>query len=330
MKRKKLKNFTLALFLFSLLLSYGQERTNATKQQIELGDVSWYRNYEEAIAAAKTTNKSILIFFQEVPGCSTSAGYGQDVFTHPLMVEAVENVFVPLVIFNNVKGKDEKILAKYNEPSWNNPVVRIVDSNGTDIVERVAGDYTATGLYTAMEKALKRSNKLVPTYLKLLGNELAGANVNNVGVSHYQMYCFWSGERHIGAIDGILSTEPGFMNGHEVVKVTYDKNKITKAKLTKHAEKGSAKAIASDNSYRIAKNDQKYSLKHTNYRFLPLTSLQQTKINSALDSGKLSSGEKYLSPKQLTWYRKLEEKSTEKAILYDKDFAMAWGIKSKK
>ncbi len=77
-----MKNLQKFLFAFSLILIalqanlFAQERTNPKSQQEELGAVSWYRNYEFALKEAKKQDKSVLIFFQEVPGCSTCKNYG--------------------------------------------------------------------------------------------------------------------------------------------------------------------------------------------------------------------------------------------------------------
>tara|TARA_B110000259_G_C13981203_1_gene388689 strand:- start:623 stop:934 length:312 start_codon:yes stop_codon:yes gene_type:complete len=80
---------------------FGQEKTNIQTQNEELGKVQWYRNYGEAVAVAKKENKAIVILFQEVPGCATCRNYGHNVLSHPLMIEGLENSFVPLAIFNN-------------------------------------------------------------------------------------------------------------------------------------------------------------------------------------------------------------------------------------
>nr|MCH9660623.1 thioredoxin family protein [Bacteroidota bacterium] len=131
-----------------------QERTNGQEQDEELGKISWYRDYDSALQLSKKEGKPILILFQEVPGCATCRNYGHNVLSHPLMTEAIENEFIPLAIFNNKGGKDLKVLKKYKEPTWNNPVVRIVNDKGDNIVKRVAKDYSAKGLYNAMTAAL--------------------------------------------------------------------------------------------------------------------------------------------------------------------------------
>tara|TARA_B110000240_G_C13366519_1_gene396358 strand:- start:435 stop:602 length:168 start_codon:yes stop_codon:yes gene_type:complete len=48
----------------------------------------------------------------------------------------------------------------------------------------------------------------------------------NIKEKAFKMYCFWSGEKALGALDGVLSTQAGFSNHSEVVKVQYDSRLI--------------------------------------------------------------------------------------------------------
>ena len=314
-----LKQGIAAIFYMVFIGVYAQERTTPASQNEELGKVSWYRDYQVALKQAKEQNKAVLILFQEVPGCSTCRNYGNNVLSHPLMVEAIENMFIPLTVFNNKGGKDKQVLQRYGEPSWNNPVVRIVNEYGVDIVSRVSGDYSSVGLYQAMEKALKAEKKSIPEFMELLGVELTSSRQGSVKEKYFQMYCFWSGEKHFGIKEGIVATEPGFLGGHEVVKVKYDQKLVSENQLISYAKGANYIPVAKDNSYRTATRDEKYYLQHTNYKYLPLTELQKARVNSAL--GNRQSAEKYLSPKQLTWLNTADSK---KEILYDKDFALAW------
>ena len=317
----------LALFVFLTITdsAFAQERTSAENQDEELGKVSWYRDYDEATVASFKENKSILILFQEVPGCATCRSYGQDVLSHPLMVEAIENLFIPLAIHNNKGGKDKQTLEKFNEPSWNNPVVRIVDPLGKDIVKRVGSDYTALGLYDAMVYALQQEHKEIPEFLKLLGEDLSAVEKGTVKEKYFKMYCFWSGEKQLGSKNGVLNTEAGFMDGHEVVKVQFNEAQLSAEELTKFASRYQITPISEDTSYRPASNDEDYYLKHTDYKYLPLTPLQRTKINSAL--GNRTSAEKYLSPKQLVWLKQLKNKKSKGTVLYNKSFEQSWKSK---
>ena len=144
-------NFLLAI---SLLSSIQFNTLPNHTDPVELGEVNWLRDIDEAVKVAEQRQKPILILFQEVPGCSTCSRYGKHVLSHPLIVEAIEEAFVPLAIFNNRKGKDAATLAYFNEPSWNNPVVRIIDNQKRTIGGRLAGNYSRLGLVNKMLYAL--------------------------------------------------------------------------------------------------------------------------------------------------------------------------------
>lgn len=295
-----------------------QNKTDPNNQSEELGRVTWNRNYEEALSLAENQGKSVLILFQEVPGCATCRNYGHNVLSHPLMVEAIENEFIPLAIYNNEGGEDRKILAKYNEPTWNNPVVRIVDAKGDNLVKRVAGNYSALGLFEAMKTALIRQNRPLPGYMKILGEELKAAAHGNVQQADFKMYCFWSGEGHLGRAEGVIATQPGFMSGHEVVRVWYDAEVTNADQLGKHAKQASCSPIASKSGFRADKDPQ-YYLKQTDYRFLPLSPLQKTRINSAI--GKRGTPEVYLSPLQKRWLSSAKETGK---VRYAEEFNRSW------
>ena len=317
---------TFGLFLLGTI-AYAQEQTNGNKQDIELGKVSWYRDYDTALELAKQKDKPVLILFQEVPGCATCRNYGQDVLSNPLLVEAIEDQFVPLVIHNNKGGKDREVLNKYDEPSWNNPVVRIVDAQGKDVVRRVARNYSALGLYNAMEQALEKTYHPIPEYVRILGEELSATKSRSLKEKYFSMYCFWTGEKELGATEGVLLTEAGFMKGREVVKVTYDEQKISETELETYALQHDFTPITKDHSYAWASNDEDYFLRRSVYRYLPLSDLQKTKINSAL--GKRQNAEKYLSPSQYLWLQDIKANSkAKKEVLYNQSFAAAWGEKS--
>lgn len=154
------KNPGFILLIFVLLLTDNQavgQKTDKENQNVELGKIAWFRDYNEALRESKVLNKPIFILFQEVPGCSTCQKYGQNILSNPLLVDIIENEFIPLAIFNNKKGEDRKILKLYQEPSWNNPVVRIVNHEGQDIVSRLSGNYSLEGVSNLIRLALVHS-----------------------------------------------------------------------------------------------------------------------------------------------------------------------------
>ena len=143
------------MFLFAMPLVI-----TAQSNPVELGHVHWLRSYPDALNQSKAERKPVLILFQEIPGCQTCKNYGTQVLAHPLIVEAIESEFVPLAIYNNKGGDDSEVLQLYNEPSWNNPVVRIVDQNGKDVVSRLNGNYSTAGLTSVMTQAIIKNNAL--------------------------------------------------------------------------------------------------------------------------------------------------------------------------
>lgn len=298
-----MKLYVLLLFLSSVLGFHNNP--------IELGKVDWNRNYNDAIQLAQELDKPIFLLFQEVPGCATCRNYGAGVLSHPLIVEAIEDEFVPLAIFNNKKGHDADILKQFKEPSWNNPVARIINSNGKDISHRVSGNYSQLGVVDAMINALTKSGRAVPVYLQLFREELIGKeHAEDMALS---MYCFWSGERELASIKGVIATEAGFMDGHEVVKIRYNAKDISAKKIAQKAsgvncadgayipkgadsfsfKNGRAKHFS---AYRKDKQN-KYYLFNSVYKSVPMLRIQELKVNRALAIG--DNPEAYLSPRQL-------------------------------
>jgi Thioredoxin-like len=317
-----MKKTILLLMTVSITIAtcQAQERTNPANQSEELGTVSWYREYNTALTLSKKEGKPVLILFQEVPGCMTCRNYGHHVLSHPLLVDAIEQLFIPLAIYNNKKGKDAAVLQRYGEPAWNNPVVRIVDEHGENLVDRVSGNYSRKGLYQAMEAALIKSGKEIPAFMLLLKQEI-GALEDGTEMATFQMYCFWSGESHIGKAEGVVATEAGFMNGAEVVKVTYNPDVISSDELESFAQKAKCTKVNSNGIFRKDKDPQ-YYLKQSDYKYLPLSPIQKTKINSALKEGKDASV--FLSPTQLKWLGNLNKYNAAKVFFYEEDFAVAW------
>jgi hypothetical protein len=317
----RFKIVLVVILSFFLQKSVAQKRTDSQNQDEELGKVSWYRDYKTAIKLSEKENKPILILFQEVPGCSTCRNYGHNVLSHPLMTEAIENEFIPLAIFNNKKGKDLEIVKKYNEPTWNNPVVRIVNAKGENIVNRLASDYSSIGLYNSMINALDSVGTSIPEYFKILGMELpTSGRAHNLEESYFKMYCFWTGEKELGAQDGVLATKAGFMENAEVVRVVYDADKISSKELEGFAKKHKMTSVNHKKDFVWAQNDEDYFIQHSDFKYLPLSEVQKTKINSAL--GNKKSAIQFLSPKQEIWLEAFSKSNNK--VLFDKDFFDSW------
>lgn len=284
---------------------------------VELGRVRWQRSLPEALPVAREEHKPVFVLFQEVPGCLTCQTYGQHVLSHPLIVEAIESLFVPVAVFNNRGGQDAATLNQFKEPSWNNPVVRIISADQKDLVPRLSGNYRRSGVVDRMITALEAHGSPVPAYLRLLAEELT-ARESGAEKSAFAMYCFWSGEGMFGKLDGVVSTRPGFLEGREVVEVEYDPAKLGLPDLISAADRHNMAAAVytyNDQQLRVAANavgrkakpvpgavrpdrEPKYYMAQTPLRFVPMTGLQAARVNAAV--GARADFTSYLSPRQLS------------------------------
>ena len=288
----------------------------------ELGAIQWMRDLEAGRAEATRTGKPILILFQEVPGCSNCTRYGNTTLSHPLIVEAIESYFVPVCIYNNKGGKDADALKRFQEPAWNNPVVRIVRSNYEDLVPRMANFNAPEQLVSGMRQALEAGRTPVPKYLQVLENELI-ARSSGLETATFTMYCFWSGEATFGQIEGVVETEAGFQEGREVVRVLYNPNAVQKSTLEALTQPKDIKACAGNEGFRTDR-EPKYYLAQTAYRFIPMTTLQACRVNSLIAQGQ--SPDELLSPRQLDRLQKVQEYPEKgwKKMIGRKDLAKAW------
>jgi len=302
----------LTSFCISAQLTFSVPKNNP----VELGKVNWIRDYDEALVKSKDKGLPVFILFQEVPGCATCSTFGNNVLSHPFIVEAIESYFIPLVIYNNKGGEDAKVLKRYKEPSWNNPVARIVDEQGKDLVARLSGNYSKAGVIDLIINGMLKSNQLAPGYMKIFQEELLYAQSESEELT-LSMYCFWTGEKEIGKIPGVFKTVAGFMNGREVVQVVYDPSLITEKQLITSANKSrcadqvytddkkifsaAKKIVGEKNVAKTSKlrfdKDQKYYLKKSKYAHIPMTEYQGMKVNSLIGSGQ--DPVEILSPRQV-------------------------------
>lgn len=294
---------------------------------VELGDVHWQRDLESGFAAAKKSNKPVFILFQEVPGCSNCTRYGSQVLRHPLVVEAIETFLEPVCIYNNKKGKDAEALQRYGEPAWNNPVVRIVNSAGEDLVERMAHFGSVRELVAGMRQVLAKTGQPIPAYLHLLEEEVQ-ARERSTETATFSMYCFWSGESTFGTLPGVIETAPGFQNGREVVRVSFDPAVTNQAQLSALTQpKGIA--ACSDNAGFRSDKEPKYYLAQTFWRAVPMTTLQACRANSLVGSGR--SPEAVLSPRQIALGQKIKAlpEYRWKNVIGQPDLVKAWELSEK-
>ena len=268
---------------------------SSNSQPEEAGKVSWGRDLNAALASSKLTGKPVFALFQEIPGCAGCKQFGHEVMSNPLLVEAVENEFIPLLIHNNKPGEDAAVMQRFGEPAWNYQVVRFLDAQAEDIIPRRDQVWDTGGIAERMIATLTRAKRPVPAYLTLLAAEHSPRLKQAV----FAMYCFWTGEMELGRIDGVITTEAGFMAGKEVTLVKYDPAVISLPQLIAGAEKvecanavyvpasdlASAKVswlnVGTISGYhRAPASDQKKQIGGTVAEKLTLTPAQATKVNA--------------------------------------------------
>jgi len=283
------------------------------KNPEEVGTVQWGRDLDAALTAARQSGKPVFALFQEVPGCAGCKQFGRDVMSHPLIAEAVEGLFVPLLIHNNKGGKDGEVVKRYQEPTFNYQVVRFLDANGQDVIPRKDHIWTTDGIAGRMIATLEKSGRTVPEYLRLLASEKS----EGLKTAAFAMACFWTGEAELGAVNGVVSTEAGFISGHEVTLVSYDPAVIAINDLIQAAEKVQCAQVVflpeldqqalrplrlkvqMLSGYRKAPaSDQKRQIQGTPLTALSLRGIQATKVNAwiRVDQAKALA---LLSPRQL-------------------------------
>ena len=315
--------YLISAFIFLAFAKWGiAQETSPAHQAEELGQVNWLRSYDQAIKQAQKNGKFILILFQEVPGCATCRNYGHQVLSHPLVVETIESEFIPLAIFNNKSGKDAEVLRRFNEPSWNNPVVRIINHEGENVIDRISGNYSAANLLLNMKLALQSQSKL-PQYLSPLIGEMLQEH-ETLKQETYSMYCFWTGEAGLGKLDGVIKTTPGFADNKEVVRLWYDPSILSSSTLEKNAAEQGFVKLKKPGKF-IPDKEPQYYLSKSPYKYLALSQTQKSKINSLLAED--ASAHHLLSPKQKRYLEKILENpdsNNERPVLYSMDFLTAW------
>ena len=207
-------------------------KTNTkANQPIEVGTVNWLRDLDLAREQSMANGKPIFLLFQEVPGCAGCKQFGADVLSNSSLVDTIEDLFVPMMVRNNVGGEEAKILESFGEPAWNYQVVRFIDPNLQDIIARKDKVWETGPLAARMIQALIAHGKEVPDYLRLIEQE----HSDRLERVHFAQGCFWVGETELGRINGVVKTEAAWIGGHEVTTVDFDPTEITAADLTQQA-----------------------------------------------------------------------------------------------
>ncbi len=312
----------------TIAAAQSETRTAQMDQPVEIGLVQWSRELDSSLVQSKKSGKPVLVLFQEVPGCEGCQKFGREVLSQPLIVEAIEVLFLPVVVYNNLdQGTDAELLKRFKEPAWNYQVVRFLDAAGSDVIPRQDQVWTISAVAGRMIEALNAAKRPVPKYLETLAIDNSSQEIARAAFS---MHCFWTGEYELGRIEGVVSTEAGWLDGREVTLVEYDSNKLTlesladQAAQVKCAERvytvsgaalGRLPGGKLDNSYRpAAAADQKKQIPSSSpVRKIPgLNSMQLTKINSLIPHSTTAAYE-WLSPRQQKFLARISPDEEQRA-----------------
>lgn len=78
--------------------------------------------------------------------------FGRGPLSDAKLLEAAKQ-FVPVAIYNNKPGDDAKVLKRFKERAWNNPVVRFMTAEGEDLIPRKDGVYSLNDLLERLKQA---------------------------------------------------------------------------------------------------------------------------------------------------------------------------------
>ncbi len=288
------------IFYYIVIIILGLNRGIFSENPVEIGKIRWERDLDTALKNSKQSKRPVFLLFQEVPGCSGCQKFGREVLSDPEVVKGVEESFIPVFIYNNRSGKDTEILKRFQEPAWNYQVIRFLDSDGKDLIEREEGVWTREALVKRMKKVLEISKSVTPVETQpLISKKELKMNHERVA---FAQGCFWTGEMSLGGIEGVNQTEVGFMQGNEVTVVDYDPQVISLKKLIERAmnlgvadriyltsekQKEDVKVMMLRSIYdwssdyrRAPHSDQKRQIQGTQYENHSLSPEQATKVNA--------------------------------------------------
>ena len=208
----------------------------------------------EAQPLAIASGKPMLAIEVRIPG---DTDVGRDIFCHPLIVEACQSLFVPVVRI--IEDKQDESPRQYNIRSGPTFVQRA--PSGKPCRTKVAfldphsGEFLATPLYGDMLTPVGMVSSMahvlanwsscfgVPKYLSLLCEEEMGKidGVNKQRPRPKDYVAFFAledsakGEVEFAGLDGVFATRVVFISGRRAVEVSYDSCKMAHCSLIRHA-----------------------------------------------------------------------------------------------
>lgn len=277
---------SILLVTITIVASLMAANGDAIKPSPEAPTMPWLDDLDLALSQSKASGRPVLALLHHAPDCTSCESMQHELSSHPLLAEAAADEFVPLRLNPN----DSQRLAT------SGPHLIFLNAAGKSLLPS-----TSDRIALQMKRALHAANRPVPRYLQALAIE---RDVSKHKRSAFAMFCYWVGEYELGKIEGVVSTEAGWLEGREVTLVNYHEDQLALPQLAQKAAdvKCARKVFAPteqerqmltssstrlvvgtlDDRYRKAKpSDQKKQIERWDLSGVPgLTPMQLTKLNA--------------------------------------------------
>jgi hypothetical protein len=252
----------------------------------------------------------------------------KSLFSHPLIIEALESFFITVIL----KTQNPGGLNSHLEGESCSSLIRVTNEKGTDLVPPIC-IFSATEylIVDALVRSLKESEQKVPPYVSILSEELLQQERSHQVI--ITVHDAVLAEVEFAGLKGTIQTETGFLDSREkAIRVTFDPQMLRIALLARYAfamANFTGKVYCQSNEERMAvkveaarcsnqgfrKNSEvtsdllnkvtfsssyelKAVLRRTPMRFVPLTELQCARANRLIHHGKFHEATHLLSPRQ--------------------------------
>jgi hypothetical protein len=298
---------------------------SAPPLHVEYGIGYTYSDLREAKREAKRQRKPI---FCTRTGADFNKVFHSSALTHPLIVEAVESLFVTVNSEIDLEVPGSPVCA----------TVQILDEKGTPLLPHIGGDLllrrNMVVVVELLVKSLTKCSIEVPKYLQLLLEEESGRSevlpsgkrrkldrIAIFGVSDYHVI-----EAKFANAAGVLNIQAGLYKGRQVLQVTYASRVTSFDSLLRYALSSNfatsiyyqsqdefvvARSVCDQlrRSYHIIGKiedsslinnvvDGRSGIRKTALRYVPMTSLQKVHANKLVHEGLFNEASHLLSPRQ--------------------------------
>lgn len=273
----------------------------------------------EAREIARDKGKPLFVVHTELPGDEDVC---QEIFSHPLVVEAARSLFVTVLCIEEAASDAPVIRASSGRRC--RATVRLLAATWLqeEVLPALRGDtLTRKCVVNAMIQTLEGSKKPVPKYLQIMPRGECATTGGARAV--FGTHDLGRAEIEFSSLDGVVATKAAILNCHGVIAVEFDPRRCTYSRLVRHAvQEGLCNIIFfQGNKERIAvqvelsrvsaspvvlplqgdlekDHQSKQALRGTAMRFVPESGLQASWANRLIHEGRFNEAMHLLSPHQ--------------------------------